>query len=83
MQNVDLKGLYNYDEFDKIITYLKQTKLETIANQGSIISKTLTKLQQIENPDKIVDILLIIANYKQNVFINELKEGIRILTSMQ
>jgi hypothetical protein len=77
---VDLKELYNYDEFDKIITYLRDAKLESIGS--NIISKTITKLHQIENPEKLVEVLVIFAKYKLEVFINEIKEGIRILCSM-
>jgi hypothetical protein len=79
---VDLKGLYNYDEFDKIITFLKGAKLESL-NTNNIISKTITKLQQIEQPEKIGELILIFSKYKIDVFINELKEGLRILITMK
>jgi hypothetical protein len=78
---VDLKELYNYDEFDKMITYLSGTKLESIGS--NIISKTLTKLHQIEKPDKIVELVMVFAKYKLDVFVNEIKEGLRILSSMK
>ena len=76
--NVDIRELYNYDEFDKIIEYLKETRLESFGN-SNIIYKTITKLQQLENMDKIKEILLIIAKYKINVLESELKEGLKIL----
>ena len=77
-QNVDLKELYNYDEFDKIIEYLKEIRLESFGN-SNIIYKTITKLQQLENIEKIKEIILIIAKYKINVLDSELKEGLKIL----
>ncbi len=76
--NVDIRELYNYDEFDKIIEYLKEIRLESFGN-SNIIYKTITKLQQLENIEKLKDILFIIANYKINVLVSELKEGLKIL----
>ena len=76
--NVDIKELYNYDEFDKMIAFLKETRLETIGN-SNIILKTIIKLQQLDIIDKIKEILYVIANYKINVLESELKEGLKIL----
>jgi hypothetical protein len=76
--NVDIRELYNYDEFDQILTYLKETRLETIVNT-TILNKTLTKLQQLDHYDKIRQFVTIIANYQINVLESEMKEGIRLM----
>ncbi len=76
--NVDIREFYNYDEFDKIIKYLKEIRLESFGN-SNIIYKTITKLQQLENIEKIKEILFIIAKYEINVLQSELKEGLKIL----
>jgi hypothetical protein len=81
--NVDLNEYYNYDEFDKIIAFLRKSKLENLNLGNNILSKTLTKLQQVEKPDKIFELVHIFANYPINVFPNELKESLRILISMK
>jgi hypothetical protein len=76
--NVDIRELYNYDEFDKILVYLKETRLETIGN-STILNKTLTKLHQLDHYDKIKLFVTVIANYKINVLESELKDGIRLM----
>ena len=82
MSSVSLKDLYENEEYDRLITYLKDTKLETIG-QTYILSKLFTVLEQKNKLETLIEILYLIANYKINVFDYELKEGIRILISHQ
>jgi hypothetical protein len=73
-----LKTYFDNGEFDKMINYLSNSKLEAIGTTN-IISKSFTSLERVNKFDKIIEILNIIAKYKIEVFGYELKEGLRIL----
>ena len=75
-----LKDFYDNDDFDRMISYLKETKLETIG-PTNVLSKTFSIFERKAQWGKLIYMLTIIAKYKINVFDYEMKEGIRILIS--
>jgi hypothetical protein len=77
-----LKDFYENEDYDNLINYLKISKLETIG-QTSILTKLFSVLDRKKLYNKMVEILIIIAKYKINVFDYELKEGIRTLIQIK
>lgn len=77
-KNGSLKEFYENEDFDKMITFLRDVKLESLA-QNNILSKTFNLLENKADFNKIIEILRIIAKYKISIFEYEMKEGIRIL----
>jgi hypothetical protein len=75
-----IKSFYDNEEFDKLVKFLHDTRLESIGNTTAI-SKTFVAMEKKQCFDKINQILVIIAKYKIPVFDYELKEGVRILIS--
>jgi hypothetical protein len=71
--------LIKNEEYDKIINYFEKINLETFTETNHL-SKLLIELERKNDFMRINKILMIIADYKINTLIYELKDGIRLLT---
>ncbi len=75
-----IRDLLEKEEFEKIISYIKSSKLETLSTSANnAIFRVFLKLETYHNYNKIIELLNIIAKYEIDVLKYEFKEGVKIL----